>query len=367
MRKKLFSNIKRIVIKVGTSVLTSGNYTLSRSRIRELASQVSGLVEKGFEVFLVSSGAIGAGMGVLKLSKRPHQLPLQQALAAIGQSRVMKYYDEAFKKKGLVVAQVLLTAEDLASRQRYLNAKNTVFTLLDNGVIPIINENDTVSVDEIKFGDNDKLSSLAANLVSADLLVILSDVDGFYDENSSLIRVIEEVTPRIERLARGTLKEGSVGGMFTKIQAARIATTSGIPVLIANGREKNILLKALAGEEKGTLFLPRRTKLAAKKRWIAYGARPKGTVSIDKGAKEALLKRKKSLLSRGIVKVEGKFKIGDMVTILGDDGESFACGLINYSAEELEQIKGLKSSWIEAALGHKYYDEVIHRDNMVML
>ena len=373
MREHLFSKIKKIVVKVGTSILTEDDNQLSVSMIDNLAEQVSSALKDNKKVVMVTSGAIGAGMGLLGIKRRPGSLPEQQATAAIGQSRLMRLYDESFKKRGRLTAQILLTREDLKDRARYLNARNTLMTLLDHGVVPIVNENDTVAVDEIKFGDNDRLSSLVANLIGADLLIILSDIDGLYTRNpatgsrTDLVSLVKKITPEIEKMADGTARHVSVGGMATKIEAAKIATHAGISLVIANGREKDIILRIIRGEDIGTLFLSNPDKLDAKKHWIAYTSKSKGKVIVDNGAKEALIHRGKSLLSSGIVSLEGDFEPGDMVLIEEKSGREFARGLANYSSSELRKIKGAKTRQIEEILGYKYYDEVVHRDNLVIL
>lgn len=365
--------IKKIVVKIGTSILTEDDNQLSVSMIDSLTEQVSSLLKDNKKVVLVTSGAIGAGMGLLGIKRRPRSLPEQQATAAIGQSRLMRLYDESFKKRGRLTAQVLLTREDLKDRARYLNARNTLMTLLDHGVVPVVNENDTVAVDEIKFGDNDTLSSLVANLIGADLLIILSDIDGLYARNpvtgvrTSLVSLVKKITPEIENMADGTNRHVSVGGMATKIEAARIATHAGIYLVIANGKEKDVILRIIRGGEIGTLFLSSPDKLDAKKHWIAYTSKSKGKIIVDTGAKDALLHRGKSLLSSGIVGLEGSFEPGDMVLIEEKSGKEFARGLANYSSSELEKIKGVKTGQIEDILGYKYYDEVVHRDNLVIL
>jgi glutamate 5-kinase len=335
--------------------------------MKNLCTQVADLLNKDIEVILVTSGAIAAGMGVLGFKRRPKQLPQLQAAAAVGQSQLMQIYDSIFRKKRLLTAQVLLTREDLSQRKRYLNAKNTLFTLLDSKVIPIINENDTVSVDEIKFGDNDLLSALVAALVHADLLIILSDVDGLYKERKSVVSVVEKVTAQIERLAGKTSSSLGTGGMASKIEAAKICCASGIACVVANGDIPEVLLKIIREEDLGTLFCPKSKKLLAKKRWIGFSARIKGKIFVDQGAKEALMKKKKSLLAKGVLRLGGSFSAGDTVSILDQQHCEFARGLVNYSSAELSRIKGQKSERIKELLGYKYYDEIVHRDNLVIL
>ncbi|MDB4349921.1 glutamate 5-kinase, partial [Omnitrophica bacterium] len=296
-----------------------------------------------------------------------------QACAAIGQNQLMKMYEGFFKNKGYVSAQILLTQDDLTDRKRYLNAKNTIFTLLEEGVVPIINENDTVSTDEIKFGDNDRLSSLVANLAEVDLLIMLSTVDGLceYDRTGKralrCIGIVDRITREIENFALRQKSKTGMGGMVSKLQAAKIATSSGIPCIIANGGAKDILLKIIDGKRAGTLFLASREAISARKHWIAYTSKPQGTIRVDNGARDALVKRNKSLLSSGVIEERGKFDVGDVVSIVDEKDQEFARGLSNFSSLELRKIKGLKTSQIKEALGYKYYDEIVHRDNLVVL
>ena len=373
-RGEIFNKAKRIVIKVGTNVLTKKNNALNLKRIENVVKDIALLRKKGKEVFLVSSGAIGAGMGRLQLKRRPQIIPLQQAAAAVGQSQLMFVYDKLFRRYRQVVGQVLLTQEALTDRKRYLNARNTLMTLISLNVLPIINENDTVAVDEIKVGDNDILSALVTNLVEADLLIILSDIDGFYtgdpkkDKKARLILEVEKITAQIESMASGTTTETAAGGMQTKIQAAKMVTRAGEAMIIANGTKNNVLSKLFAGEKTGTLFVSEmQDKMASRKRWIAFRLSVKGVVLLDKGAREALVSRGRSLLPSGILGYKGKFQPGDVVSIQDDKGREIARGMINYSHDELEKIKGKKTQEIEKILGYKYYDEIVHRNNMVIL
>ena len=373
-RGEIFNKAKRIVIKVGTNVLTKKNNALNLKRVENMVKDIALLRKKGKEVFLVSSGAIGAGMGRLQLKRRPQIIPLQQAAAAVGQSQLMFVYDKLFRRYRQVVGQVLLTQEALTDRKRYLNARNTLMTLISLNVLPIINENDTVAVDEIKVGDNDILSALVANLVEADLLIILSDIDGFYtgdpkkDKKARLILEVEKITAQVESMASGTTTETAAGGMQTKIQAAKMVTRAGEAMIIANGTKNNVLSKLFAGEKTGTLFVSEmQDKMASRKRWIAFRLSVKGVVLLDKGAREALVSRGKSLLPSGILGYKGKFQPGDVVSIQDDKGREIARGMINYSHDELEKIKGKKTQEIEKILGYKYYDEIVHRNNMVIL
>ncbi|RKY39875.1 MAG: glutamate 5-kinase [Candidatus Omnitrophota bacterium] len=355
-----FTHIKRVVIKVGTRVLSKEG-RLEEQQIKEIGEQIKYLLNRKIKVVLVSSGAIAAGLGMLGLKRKKGFLPFQQGLAAIGQVELMNRYKHSLQP--YLSAQILLTREDLNQRQRYLNVRHTLSILWEWGVVPIINENDSVSTEEIKFGDNDLLASLVASLVNAQLLLILSDVEGFYSEGRKVVSVVERITPAIERMVFEQEEGLSKGGMASKLQAAKIATRAGIPTLIANGREKGIVKQIIEGRKKGTLFLAQK-KLPARKSWIAFSSLPSGEVIVDKGAKEALLKKGKSLLSSGIVGTKGRFKVGDVVSIIDENGEEIGRGLVNYSQEEVEKIKGLQSREIERRLGYRYYEEVIHRDNL---
>lgn len=368
MRKELISKVKRVVIKIGTSVLTCGKASIDPGRIRRIVSGVNNLIKNNIKVCMVSSGAISCGMSILGQKRRPKNLPELQAMAAVGQRKLMDLYADAFQKNKCLVAQILLTREDLEDRKRYLNARNTILNLWEKKIIPIINENDTVAVDEIKFGDNDRLSALVASLLNADLLIILSDVDGFFAKDR-LLQTVEEITPEMERLASDTdSKEICIGGMSTKLAAAKVVCRAGISCIIANGNQEAILEKIIQAEEVGTLFLPQERKLTARKQWMLFNLRPKGKIYLDKGAVEALLRRGKSLLAIGIVSVEGDFQEADLVSIFEVGGKKeLGCGITHYSSEELAKIKGLKTQEIEKVLGYKYYDEVIHRDNLVLL
>jgi len=372
-RKSLLSKVHRLVLKIGSQVLTAKSRSLSQTVFDRLGREVSAVKKKGYEVVIVSSGAIAAGMSRLDLSEKPKTIPQKQASAAIGQSALMWNYERAFTFYGAKVAQVLLTRDDLSNRNRYLNARNTLLTLLDFGVIPIINENDTVVVEEIKFGDNDNLSALVTNLVNADLLVILSDIDGLYDrdprlyKNAKLIPLIPQITSEMEKKASGTLSPISIGGMVTKLQAARKAAFFGVPTVLANGMVEGILDKILRAEEVGTLFTPQVNKLTSRKHWIAFTLAPLGKIVVDEGAKKAILQKGKSLLPSGILAVDGIFGLGDPVVLVDLQGQDFAKGLANYGSEEVKKIKGLKTNEIESRLGYKYSDEIIHRDDLVVL
>jgi glutamate 5-kinase len=370
------ANLKKaglIVVKVGTSTLTHGNGQIHKDRIDMIVRQLVALHDEGRHVILVTSGAIGAGVGRLGLQTKPNTIPQKQACASVGQSLLMQIYEEQFDKYGKIVGQVLLTREDITDRSRYLNSRNTLFSLFDYGVIPIINENDTVAVDEIKVGDNDTLAALVASLSGADLLIILSDIDGVYtkdprhNENAELLEVISGHD------CDGLLEPGSAGssfgtgGMKTKLMAAKIATSAGIAMVIAHGGQEGVIQKIVNGEKAGTLFIPAKHKMAGRKRWIAFNVEPMGKVVVDQGAVHALTVQGKSLLPSGIVDVEGDFQSGDCVMIIDECGKEFAKGLTNYSSKELLKIIGAQTVDIEGILGYKYYDEVIHRDNLVCL
>ena len=362
------------MIKIGSGVLTSPDRSkLDDSIIEQIAHQVSTLKKSGCEIILVSSGAIAAGIKELNLKKIPEDILHKQAAAAIGQSHLIGKYERHFKKEELKVAQILLTHDDFSSRVRYLNAKNTILTLLSYGVIPIINENDTVAVDEIKFGDNDTLSAMVTNLIEADLLIILSDVKGLYtsdpkiNSSAGLIPIVKKITSEIETIAGESKSLTGVGGMVTKIQAAKMVSLTGIPAVIVDGKAKGVIEAIMKGEDMGTLFIPEKDKLNSKKYWIAYTLKSNGKIKVDNGAKSVLISSGKSLLSSGVVDIEGKFESGDMVSCIDTNNKEFARGLINYSSMELKKIKGKHSSKIEDILGYKIADEVIHRDNLVIL
>lgn len=367
------SRVRRVVVKVGSGLITTPGEGPSSEPIGRLAADLSALVQDHREVALVSSGAIATGMARLGLKARPRSIPEKQAAAAVGQSALMWEYEQAFKKHGIAVGQVLLTGQDISDRSRYLNARNTLLALLDFGVLPIVNENDTVAVDEIKVGDNDNLAALVAHLIDADLLVLLTDVDGLYtgdprrDPTARRLETVETITDEIQRMVYDASARVSVGGMSTKLQAAQKAGASGIPMVIASGREAGTLPRLLKGEPVGTYFQPRDDRLAARKRWIAFAVPPQGRLTVDAGAKKALTERGKSLLPSGLVAVDGQFDVGDVVALTQADGVEFARGLVNYDADELRRIRGAKTADIERALGYRGVDEVVHRDNMVIL
>ncbi|MEK6777159.1 MAG: glutamate 5-kinase [bacterium] len=372
-RKKIVEKCKRAVIKIGSRILTTGESSLDTDRIQGLADDMVSVMKNGIEIVVVSSGAISAGMGRLGLKKRPVDIPVKQAAAAVGQGRLIWSYEEAFGRNKKKVAQILLTADDLKNRQRFLNARNALEALLYYQVVPIINENDTVVVEEIKFGDNDHLSALVTNLVGADLLLILSDVDGLYSRDPNLhkdahwIPVVEKVTDKVIAMTGDSTSGVGTGGMRSKVLTAKTAAAFGTPTLVINGHKKGAIQAAFRGEEIGTLFLAGKDRLSSRKHWIAYTLSTKGSLRLDTGAAEALLKKGRSLLPSGIKAVSGRFEIGDPVSCLGPQGEEIARGLVNYHSHEIEKIMGKKTKEIEKILGYKYYDEVIHRDNLVIL
>jgi glutamate 5-kinase len=371
--KEIIGKTKRAVVKIGSSVLVDKNDRFSHKALSGIAKGIASIQKKGVHIALVSSGAVASGMQYLGFRKKPHKISELQACAAIGQPILIQMYQRALGRAKLQAAQVLLTRDDLSDRTRFLNAKHTLSELLGRNVIPIINENDTVVVDEIRVGDNDNLAALVTNVVEADLLILLTDQDAFYtadprkDPDATRIPVVENVDGDTFSSASDTEKALSVGGMRTKLEAAQKAAQFGIPTIIASGRDLKILDRIFAAESVGTLFLPRMDSLTARKHWIAYTLKPQGRVLIDDGARRALVEGKKSLLSSGIIRVEGKFKQGDPVQIVDREGNPFARGLVAYDSTELPLIAGKKSSEIERILGYKGPDEVIHRDDLVLL
>lgn len=375
-RFRLCASSKRIVVKVGTSTLTHANGQLNFQRMDQLARQLTDVRNSGKDVVLVSSGAVGAGLGRLGFSERPKTMPEKQAAAAVGQGLLMQIYTKLFGEYNQVVAQVLLTREDLDHRLRYLNARNTLNTLLSYGVIPIINENDTVATYELArlhFGDNDRLSALVASTIDADLLLLLSDIDGLYDMDprhhpeAQRLQIVEEITPEIVAGAGGAGTSRGTGGMATKIEAARMATLSGTAMVLADGATPGVVGDILEGKPVGTLFLPREEALLQRQRWLAFAGYPTGSIKIDEGAACAILERGKSLLPSGITEVKGSFDPGDLIQVMNAEGREIARGLTNYGHDEIQQIMGHKSSEIDKLLGHKNFDEIIHRNNLVCL
>ena len=367
---------RRIVAKFGTSLLTGGGDCLNQAIMSSLVAQVAQLHQQGLELIIVSSGAIASGRYKLGLTKKLGGIPYKQVLASVGQNRLMYLYEQLFSQHNITVAQALLTKADLSDRAGYLNARNTLLALLELRVICIVNENDVVAVDEIqeaKFGDNDNLSAMVANLVDADLLLILTDIAGLYtadpqrDPDARLVSQVERIDSEIERLAAGTHTRLGTGGMVTKIEAAKLATASGVTVVIADGREPDIILRLAAREAIGTRFLPASNKLESRKRWMLSGLSTKGKLVVDSGAALALKKQDRSLLAAGIKEVEGEFQRGDIVNIYDPQGSRLGCGITNYSSVDIEAIRGAHSRKIATLLGYDYGSEVVHRNNLVVL
>ncbi len=372
LRLSLVSSPRTVVVKVGTNVLANAAGHLDRQRIESLAGQIARIRSSGHKLVLVSSGAIGAGVGKLGLGKRPTDLPHLQACAAVGQSALMQLYQEALNPYQIHAAQILLTAGDFDSRVRYLNARNTISTLFEFNALPIINENDTVSIAEIKFGDNDALAAMVANLLQAPLLVLLTNVDGLYsadprtDPTAKLVTTVPHIDAAVSEMAGASKSDLGTGGMKSKLRAARLATAAGGAVIMANGSEDGILDRIFAGEAAGTLFLPHGESIPAWKRWLGFTAQPKGSITVDAGAKRAVAEKGTSLLPVGVRGVFGEYGKGDVVTILDLDGREFARGLSNYSSTETRKIMGLASAMILQQLGNLPYEELIHRDNLAV-
>ncbi|MBN2473282.1 MAG: glutamate 5-kinase [Pirellulales bacterium] len=373
LRQEIATAANTLVVKVGTRVLTRENGQLDPGQIAGLVEQVNQVITSGRRVVLVSSGAVGAGMGRLGLQRRPEDLAHLQAVAAVGQSVLVEAYERSLRMHDRHAAQVLLTAEDLEHRPRYLNARNTILTLLELGAVPVINENDTVAVDELQttFGDNDRLAAIVTNLIQAPLLVLLSDVDGLYDGDPAqpgrrVIPTVKRLDQSVFDLARDRSDGLSKGGMSSKLRAARLATGGGENVIIAGGRTPNVLTRIIAAEPLGTLFLAQGQMVAARKRWIGFAVQPRGRLCLDAGARRAVERDGCSLLPIGVLQAEGQFGKGDVVALQGPDGVEFARGLTNYGTDDIRRIKGLRTDQIAQALGHCPYDEVVHRDNMVI-
>ena len=382
VREDILKDIKRVVIKIGSSVISNRDKGrsqlecgLSREWVRHYARKIKVIRDKGYDVVLVSSGAIMAGRERLEFGRADLTVPEKQACAAIGQSFLMHTYEKAFEKKGLMVAQILLSHDDLGNRRRYLNAKHTIEALLEKGVIPIINENDSITVEEIKIGDNASLSATVACLVDAQLLIILSDVEGLYDrdpslknktEKAQLISHVSKVNEEIERIAGKSKNRLTVGGMLTKVQAAKKTMSFGIPTLVVNGLDEKVIENIFAGKEVGTLFWSGKGKIRDRKHWIAHTLKPAGTLTIDEGARKALVERGKSLLPAGLIKVKGDFEFGNALTLLDESGKEIGRGLVNYNSRDLERIKGMKPSAVRNLMEESFYEEVIHRDDLVI-
>lgn len=365
---------RRIVVKVGTSTLTYASGRLNLKQLEKLVRQLADLYNAGQEVILVTSGAVGAGIGRLGLKEKPRTIPERQAIAAVGQGLLMQVYTKLFTEYGITAAQILLTREDMSDRQRYLNARNTLLMLVDEyRVLPVINENDTVATEELqqRFGDNDTLAALVAGLVGADLLLLLSDIEGLYtgdphkDEHATLIPEVKEISPSIWAVAGEAGTNRGTGGMLTKLEAARIATRSGIMMVLASGEEPDSISRIMEGESIGTVFLPNHEALVQRERWIAFAGQPQGEVVIDQGAVTALLQGKKSLLPSGVSGVRGKFEVGDLIRVIDQAENEIARGLSNFSSDEVKKIRGVNTTHLPKVLGYKTYEEVIHRNNLV--
>lgn len=372
--REALKKAKRIVIKVGTSTITYANGKRNFSQIDRLAREISDLQNQGKEMILVTSGAVAVGVDRMGLPGKPKTIPGKQAAAAVGQGVLMHTYEKFFADYGQIVAQVLITKTEAIDRHRYTNTRNTFMELMRQRVIPIVNENDVVALDELKIGDNDNMSALVAGIVDADLVIILSDVDGLYTANPQthpdavIVPEVAEITPEIEASAGGVGSARGTGGMATKIQAAKAATSSGIHLVIASGTEKNAITRVLKGEELGTLFVSRENRLQFRKRWLAFGAKIAGSIVVDDGCAKAIRKAGGcSILPAGVFAVQGEFLPGSTVSVIDKDAHELARGLVHYSSAELEQIKGCNSGEIANILGHKNFDEVIHRDDLVIL
>lgn len=365
------SSFQRLVLKVGASVLTTAEGHFSLATVNRLADELAEFRLSGGQLLIVSSGAIACGMDTLKFSSRPKTLPELQACAAIGQGKLMKAYEDAFSRHGIHTAQILLTRDAFHDRLRYLNVRNTVHSLLEMGVIPIVNENDTVSTDEIRFGDNDLLSALMATLVHPDILVLLSDVTGLMNrstgERIDRIISIKELDEIACAHVNDKNKKYSVGGMQAKLDAVRVALQSGVTVILANGKTVGLFSGLIRGENVGTIFVPKKGKMKLHKQWLAHNAKVKGGIFVDDGARKAIVEGGKSLLASGIRKVEGHFQPGSIVCIRDASGHEVARGLVNYSSEELSKVMGKKTSEIRTILKTNYFEEVIHRDNLAVL
>lgn len=373
-RVELLKRVGQVVVKIGTAALSNEAGGLNESGIGRLAAQVHALRQRGLQVVIVSSGAIGAGMDALGLKTRPARLPELQACAAIGQGRLTAVYDRCFRRKGYHAAQMLLTQKDFDDRRRYLNASNAIHAILDYGAVPLINENDTISVEEITltFTDNDILAALVTNLLGADMLIVLTVEDGLYANPDAppgerrVVPVVPKVTETVQAMVAAGCSPGGRGGMRSKIEAARMVTTAGNIVVIANARRPGVLKTIFDGEAIGTLFLPAGKRMASRKRWLRFGSRPKGSIIIDAGARRALVERGKSLLPSGVVGVRGDFARGDLVCVCDEAGAELARGLINYGSEDMAKIAGSRTSALRRILGDAPYDETIHRDHLVL-
>lgn len=371
-RKSIISKVNRVIVKIGSSVLTDKDGSLSESIFDKLAREISKIRDKNIEVIVVSSGAIASGMKKLGITKRPKEISMKQAIAASGQSTLIWHYERAFSAFNQNVAQILLTLDGFLDRKRFLNARKTLITLLAMGIIPIVNENDTVAVEEIMLGDNDNLAAHITSLIEADLLIMLTDIEGLYNkdprnnEDAEFISLIERIGEEIENTAGDTFGRTTIGGMKTKIEAAKKAAAFGVPTIIANGKSESVLEDIFDGKEVGTLFLPSKESLSSRKHWIAFTLKSAGEIVIDDGAKKAITSSGKSLLPSGIKEVRGNFGVGESVTCVDENGTQVARGLTSYSSQDIRKIMGSKTSDIEGILGYKYSDEVIHRNDLAV-
>ncbi len=372
-RKQLISDIKRVVLKIGSSMLTDSDGNLLESRFGDITAQVSELRSRGIEVIIVSSGAIASGMKKLGINERGIDIHTKQAIAACGQSSLIWSYEKGFSRFNINVAQILLTHNGFSDRKRFLIARKTIQRLLEMGIIPVVNENDTVAIEEIMIGDNDNLAALVTSMTEADLLILLTNIDGIYSDdprknkNAEFIPVIKEIDNEIKKIGGGTSGKTTTGGMKTKIEAVKKASAFGVPSIVANGEKSDAIKRIFNGEDYGTLVLPSQDKLRARKHWIAFNLKAAGNIVLDDGARDAILKKGKSLLPSGIKNVEGNFGIGDCIVCLDEKGKEIARGITSYSSDEIQKIAGVKSTEVEKILGYKYSDEVIHRDDLAVV
>ncbi len=370
-RELLLKNVQKIVVKVGTSTLTKSDGQLNIDKIKKIVLELSNLSDKGYDVALVTSGAVGAGMGMLNMPERPKTLSEKQAVSAVGQVSLMHLYQTLFQEYNKVIGQLLLTKGEFSDRRRYLNVRNVCNTFFDKKIIPVINENDAIVADELKVGDNDTMSALVSGLIDADLVIILSDIDGLYNKNpqkytdAKLIELVGDITEDVKNMAGGEGSKFGTGGMITKIIAAEMATKIGTNLVIANGDDPKNITRVVEKENIGTLFVRKNKKISSKKYWLAYGTNKKGIITIDEGAEKALLSGK-SLLPVGIKSVEGRFDEGAVIKIENLKKEIIATGITNYSSDEIEVIKGKQSEEIEGILGYQYHADVVHIDNMLV-
>ncbi len=372
MDRRRLPEVRTLVVKVGTYTLSDARGRLDREQVKSLVDQIAGVYARGPQVILVSSGAIAAGVELMGLTERPRDIPTLQAASSVGQGLLVRTYADLFARHGILVGQVLFTQYDFAHRRQYLNARNTFRKLLEHGVLPLVNENDTVAVEEIRFGDNDRLAALVSVLTGADLLIMLSDIEGLYtgdprrDPEARIVHEVEEITPELVRAAGKAGGEHSSGGMRAKLEAARIANAAGIGVVVAPGREPGVLERVLRGERVGTYFHPSTRRLRSQKHWIAFGASPRGTIVVDDGAREALLSGGKSLLPAGVLECRGRFSAGDAVEVVDARGRPIARGICGMSSQEVNRVKGLHTREAAGRLGAEC-EEVIHRDYLVVL